>query len=407
MLKTPRSLTRRCGVIFLALSSAVLCGCGGTVSFSSNGDDPPPGPGMPGPPPVPPPPSTPVPGTPFAAAEYARFAHPRALALLPGGRMLVGQTGRLALFDPRTGASITIQGVPDMAELYALAVHPRHAGNRLIYLSWASAGNGGGDAGTRVARARLERYADGSAALRDLRILWQRPSQSADGDDADVPLAPSPDGRHLFIGLSDRGSDGAAQDRHAHPGKLLRLNADDGSAPADNPFFGQGEIAAQVWTFGHRIPTGLAFDGAGRLWASELGPNGGDELNLLRAGGNHGWPMVAEAGHADGTPIPRHHTRPDLQAPAASWTPAITPSAITLYDGRLFPDWRGQALIASPGAQTLIRVRLDGSAGSAEEAARYWLGWPVGETVTGRDGAIWLLETGADARLLRLTPHRR
>src|ERR1700754_4836864 len=115
-----------------------------------------------------------------------------------------------------------------------------------------------------------------------------------------------------------------AQDPEGTLGKILRLNLD-GSAPADNPMTAQGGVQAQIWTMGHRNPYGLAFAADGKLWEDEMGPRGGDELNLIRPGRNYGWPLVSNGDNYDGTPIPRHRTRPDLEAPIVYWNPVIAP----------------------------------------------------------------------------------
>jgi glucose/arabinose dehydrogenase len=186
-------------------------------------------------------------------------------------------------------------------------------------------------------------------------------------------------------------------------GKIVRLNAD-GSIPADNPFAADSGVAAQIWSLGHRNPLGLAFDGDGRLWTVEMGPKGGDELNLVERGGNYGYPLVSEGDHYSGRDIPDHHTRPEFQPPAISWTPVISPSSLIFYSGSAFPDWRGDALISGLSAQGVVRVTFEGD--KAREAQRIPMGTRIRAVTQGPDGAIWLLQDGSKGKLLRLTPAR-
>src|SRR5690606_25349078 len=182
-----------------------------------------------------------------------------------------------------------------------------------------------------------------------------------------------------------------AQDMQSNLGKMIRLD-DDGSAPADNPFADQGGVAAQVWSLGHRNLLGIDFDAQGRLWEVEMGPMGGDELNLVVRGGNYGYPIVSNGDHYDGRVIPDHDTRPEFNAPKAWWTPVISPSSLMIYSGAMFPDWQGDGFIGGLSSQSLVRVEFDGD--SAREAERLELQKRIREVEQGPDGAIWLLEDG-------------
>ncbi len=172
-------------------------------------------------------------------------------------------------------------------------------------------------------------------------------------------------------------------------GKIVRLN-DDGSVPADNPFANRGGVAAQVWSLGHRNVLGLAFDANGRLWEHEMGPAGGDELNLIQRGANYGYPIVSNGDHYDGRPIPDHSTRPEFAAPKVSWTPVISPAGFVIYNGSRFPQWRGNGFIGGLSSQSLVRIEFNGE--TAREAARYDMGKRIREVEQGPDGALWLLE---------------
>ena len=187
----------------------------------------------------------------------------------------------------------------------------------------------------------------------------------------------------------------------ANLGKLIRLE-DDGSVPSDNPFVDQGGVAAQVWSLGDRNPLGLAFAADGKLWVHEMGPRGGDELNLIVRGANYGYPIVSDGDHYNFRDIPDHHTRPEFEAPKVTWTPVISPAGFIIYSGDLFPAWKGSGFIGGLSSEALIRVTFDGE--TAKEAERFDMGERIREVEQGPDGAIWLLEDGSDARLLKLTP---
>ncbi|MEO0973410.1 MAG: PQQ-dependent sugar dehydrogenase, partial [Pseudomonadota bacterium] len=190
---------------------------------------------------------------------------------------------------------------------------------------------------------------------------------------------------------------------------------DDGSVPGDNPFVGYLDqnpavddvgVYDQVWSLGHRNPLGIAFDLQGRLWNVEMGPGGGDELNLVVRGANYGYPTVSNGNHYDGRRIPNHDTRPDFQAPAAWWTPVISPGHLIVYGGERFADWRGDALIAGLSSRAIVRVAL-GEDGSAQEVERYPMGARIRGLAQGPDGHLWVLEDergSSRGRLLKLTP---
>ena len=190
-------------------------------------------------------------------------------------------------------------------------------------------------------------------------------------------------------------------------GKVVRLN-DDGSVPRDNPFADRGGVTAQIWSLGHRNLLGLAFDSAGKLWDVEMGPMGGDELNLVRRGANYGYPIVSNGDHYDGKVIPDHDTRPEFAAPAVWWNPVISPSSLLFYDGSEFPQWRGNAFIGGLSSQSIVRIEFDGD--NAREAERFAMGMRVRAIEQGPDGALWILEDeregrGGQGRMFKLTAH--
>ena len=278
-------------------------------------------------------------------------------------------------------------------------LHPRFAGNGIVYLSYAEKGSGDTRGGA-VARAKLTLDNDGGGSLSDLKVIWRQVPKVSGRGHYGHRLAFDKDGK-LWISSSERQKFDPAQDMKSNLGKMVRLN-DDGSVPADNPFAEQGGVSAQVWSLGHRNILGLAFDAQGRLWAHEMGPKGGDELNLIERGANYGYPIVSNGDHYDGREIPDHDTRPEFNAPEVTWNPVISPAGFIIYSGRQFPDWQGDGFIGGLSSQSLVRIEFDGD--KAREAQRFDMGERIREVEQGPDGAIWLLQDGGDAKLLKLTP---
>lgn len=343
---------------------------------------------------------------PFSVTELTRFDDPWAMTFLPDGRLLVTEMGgALHIYDAKEDTKTTVDGVPEVAHagqggLGDVVLHPQFDSNQQIYLSYAEAGDGG--SGAAVARARLVLNEQGGT-LEDLQVIWrQTPKMSGNGHYGHR-LVFDRDGM-LWISSSERQEFDPAQDMNSNLGKIVRLH-EDGSVPEDNPFTDQGEVAAQVWSLGHRNILGMAFDADGKLWAHEMGPKDGDELNLIEKGANYGYPLVSNGNHYDDTPIPDHDTRPEFNAPAITWTPVISPAGFIIYNGEMFPDWQGDGFIGGMSSQSLVRVKFDGD--SAREAERLELQKRIREVEQGPDGAIWLLEDGTregEGALLKLTP---
>ena len=236
--------------------------------------------------------------------------------------------------------------------------------------------------------------------LSPLTIIWRQTPKVTGRGHFSHRIAFSPDGKYLFLSSGERQKFTPAQDLSNNLGKVLRLNLD-GTPAAGNPFADKGGVSAQIWSYGHRNLLGLQFDASGQLWDLEHGPAGGDELNKIEPGKNYGWSLVSDGDNYDGTPIPRNSTRPDLAQPAISWNPVIAPGDFIFYSGKMWPEWKGQALIAGMGYPGLVRVRIDGDKGLEE--ARYPLGHRIREIREAPDGSLLLLEDGKGGRLLRLS----
>lgn len=342
---------------------------------------------------------------PFTATEVARFDQPWAMSFLPDGSLLVTEKeGKLKHFNVQTKKSADITGVPKVAYggqggFGDVLPHPNYASNHLIYISYAEEGEND-TRGAAVARGKLVLAADGSGTLEDLKVIWRQTPKVEGKGHYGHRLAFGPDGK-LWITSSERQKFDPAQDMSGNLGKIIRLN-DDGSVPADNPFASQGGVAAQAWSLGHRNALGIAFDARGKLWVHEMGPAGGDELNLITRGANYGYPIVSNGNHYDGRDIPDHDTRPEFAAPKVTWTPVISPAGFIIYSGKLFPQWTGSGFIGGLSSTSLVRVAFDGD--NAREAERFKMGERIREVEQGPDGAIWLLEDGSNAKLLKLTP---
>nr|WP_243700055.1 PQQ-dependent sugar dehydrogenase [Lysobacter sp. N42] len=343
---------------------------------------------------------------PFTPQALASFDEPWAMAFLPDGRALVTQKKgqlRLVTVSGSAATSVDVGGVPAVAYggqggLGDVVLHPQFASNRWIYLSYAEAGPNS-TRGAVVARYRLDTSA-GGATLSDRRLIWtQSPKVTGEGHYGHR-LAFGPDGL-LWITSGDRQKFDPAQDLSTNLGKVVRLR-DDGSIPPDNPFAEAGGVRAQIWSWGHRNPLGIAFDAAGQLWTHEMGPQGGDELNLIEKGANYGWPLVSNGSHYGGADIPDHVTRPDLNPPEITWTPVIAPAGLVIYSGDRFPQWRGHGLIGGLASQALVRVEFHRNI--AREVARYPMGRRIREVEQGPGGEVYVLEDGAGGRLLRLVP---
>ena len=341
---------------------------------------------------------------PFNAATVTTFNEPWAMTFLPDGRLLVTEKGGRLLVVTQDGKkSSPIKGLPEVdyggqGGLGDVIIHPEYGSNGLVYLSYAEAGDDD-VRGAAVARGKLVLTSDGGQ-LEGLKVIWRQHPKVPGRGHYGHRLAFDSNG-YFFISSGERQKFNPAQDMKMNLGKIIRLN-DDGSVPPGNPFSDQGGVAAQIWSLGHRNPLGIAFDGQGRLWNQEMGPRGGDELNLVVRGHNYGYPIVSNGDLYNGREIPDHHTRPEFETPKITWSPVISPAGLMFYSGDLFPDWKGSAFIGGLSSEAIIRITFDGE--TAREAERFSMGKRIREIEQGPGGALWVLEDKAGARLLKLTP---
>ncbi|MBL8672457.1 MAG: PQQ-dependent sugar dehydrogenase [Alphaproteobacteria bacterium] len=328
--------------------------------------------------------------------------HPWALAFLPDGAILVTERpGRLRLIrhgelDPRP-----IAGVPSVAALgqgglLDLAPHPDFARNGMLYFTYAAAGEGG--ASTRVARARLDGH-----RLTDLQVLFDQQPKSSGGLHFGSRIRFLPDGTFIVV-LGDRYQRDRAQDLGDHRGKSIRLTAD-GAVPPDNPFVGRDGARPEVYTLGNRNAQGLAIHPAtGQPWQHEHGPQGGDEINILRPGRNYGWPVITFGEEYGGGKIGRGTAAPGFEPPRHVWVPSIAPSGMSFYSGSAFPGWRGNLFVGALRDRMLVRVELDGERVVREERLLRGALGRIREVKEGPDGLVYVLTDAADGVLARLEP---
>lgn len=346
-------------------------------------------------------------GLPFTVTPVADFDSPWAMTFLPDGRMLVTEKAGVMLLVSADGKSSTqVTGIPavDSAGQGALkdvVLDPRFGSNNRVWFSYSEAGANG--KGVVLANGI---FTDGKApSLTAVKIVFRATPYVEGNGHYSGRIAFAPDGRHLFFTNGERQKFDPAQDPKATLGKVLRFTLD--GKPAGDPGLTARGFHPAVWSYGHRNLLGIAFDKAGNLWEQEMGPKGGDEVNLILPGRNYGYPLVSDGDHYDGRPIARHSTRPDLEAPKVSWNPVISPSGLIVYSGKLFPQWAGDLFIGGLSSQALVRVDVNGT--SAAKGDQWPMGARIREVEEGPDGAIWVLEDGgrgSQGRLLKLTPNR-
>lgn len=346
-------------------------------------------------------------GTELTAVEIAKFDSPWAMTFLPDARALVTEkAGAIWLVNTDGSKAGQITGGPSVdvrgqGGLGDLILHPDFATTGQVYISYVERDADNDELSRAAVEVATLTLSETGGTVSSREVIWRQSDAVPGNGHYGHRLVVSPD-RHLFITSGERQKFTPAQDMNMTLGKIVRLNLD-GSVPSDNPFAAQGGPSAEIWTLGHRNPLGIAFAPDGKLWAQEMGPKGGDELNLIVRGQNYGYPEVSNGDHYDGRVIPDHDTRPEFAAPAAYWVPAISPAGLVIYDGDVFAGWRGDALLGGLSSKALVQVDIQPD-GSAAEAERFEWGKRVREVEQGPDGALYVLEDEGGARLLKLTP---
>jgi glucose/arabinose dehydrogenase len=341
----------------------------------------------------------------FKVTEIAkRLDHPWSMAFLPDGSILVTERiGRLRLIKGGSLLPEAIKGVPavhtgSQAGLFDIVLHPNFAHNNTVYLTYAagtSAANG-----TQVARARF----DGTALL-DLKVIFKAMPLKDTDNHYGGRMAFLPDGTFaLTIGEGFEYRE-KAQDLTSDLGKIVRLQ-EDGSVPSDNPFVGQASVRPEIFTWGHRNEQGLIFDAQrGLLYETEHGPRGGDELNIIVAGRNYGWPVITYGMDYSGAYVSPYTQRPGLEQPVIYWTPSIAPSGLAMYRGDKFPAWRGDLFVGALALKHLRRVHLnERGAVVDQEQLLNDLNWRIRDVRAPADGYLYVCTDEADGRVLRLEP---
>ena len=323
---------------------------------------------------------------------------PWGLAFLPDGAMLVTEKpGTLRRVAKDGTLSKPLSGVPKVVAmgqggLLDVALDPDFSSNRLVYLTYSEPGER--RASTAVARGKL-----GESGLDDVEVIFRQEPKVEGGNHFGSRLAFAPDGT-LFVTLGERFQFDPAQDLASDLGKIVRINPD-GSIPKDNPFVGKENARPEIWSYGHRNPQGAAIHPeTGKLWETEFGPRGGDELNIPKAGSNYGWPVVSWGMHYNGKDIPDPPTHPEFADAIYHWDPVISPSGIAFYTADAIPAWKGNLLIAGLSEQAIVRLTLDGEKVTGEE--RIPLGARIRDVQQAPDGSVYALTDEGDGKVLRL-----
>jgi glucose/arabinose dehydrogenase len=406
---------------FQALYLAALAACGASSSMIAAGASPP-----------------------FTTTAVATFDSPWAMTFLPGSgvrmtnvALVTEKPGRMWLIDVATGRKQAVAGVPrvivsSQGGLLDVVAAPTFAGDQRVYLTYSEPSANGGS-GLALARARLVDIAT-RPRLDGLTVLWHDPA-GGEGGQFGARIAFARDGQSLFLSSGERQRFTPAQDPSQPLGKILHLTLD-GKPALGNPFAGRtgastvvvtdppedtvaaksapsrrftwpgpNSTPAETWSSGHRNPCGLAFAPDGRLWEHEMGPRGGDEVNLILPGLNYGWPNASNGSNYDGVDIPNHRAGDGYEPPKVYWNPSVSPAGMIIYTGDLFPQWKGDALLGALSGEALIHVAIRGD--RASKADQWDMGHRIREVEQGPRGEVYVLEDGSGGRLLRLEPVRR
>ncbi len=331
--------------------------------------------------------------------------HPWSLAFLPDGRMLVTERpGRMRLIAPDGALSAPLAGLLPVAAgdeggLLDVVLDPAFEKNRTVYWTFSEAEpQAPGDRSTAVARGRLV----GDRIL-EATVIFRQSRKSSDGSHFGSRLLFAPDGS-LFVALGDRGQRADAQRLDSAHGKILRMTVD-GEPVAGNPYLGVPGALGQIWSVGHRNIQGMALQpGTGELWATEHGPQGGDELNAIGAGRNYGWPVITYGTeYSDSAPIGEGPAKAGMEQPVAWWGPiSIAPSGMAFLTSDRYPGWKGQMFIGNLRGQALLRIKLDGHRVVEQQRLVTGLLERIRDVRQGPDGWLYLLTNSPQGRVIRV-----
>lgn len=348
-----------------------------------------------------------TPGMVRAETVARGLEHPWGLAFLPDGRMLVTERpGRLRIVDLNGTLSAPLGGVPAVFSrgqggLLDVTLDPRFAENRMVYLSFSEAGDGG-TVGTAVARGRLE-----EGRLDNVEVIYrQRPKLQGAGHFGSR-IVFGRDGT-IFITQGDRQAyRDSAQSLTAGMGKVMRINPD-GSVPKDNPFVGRAGVLPEIWSYGHRNVQGAALDPeTGQLWTAEHGAAGGDELNHPQAGKNYGWPVITYGRDYSGVRIGEGTEKAGMEQPVYYWDPVIAASGMVFYRGDSLPGWKGSLFVGSMTPGALVRLVLERGMVTKEERYLGELRERFRDIQEGPDGFLYAVTDSPNGRVLRIVPASR
>ncbi len=324
---------------------------------------------------------------------------PWGLAFLPAGGFLVTERGGRLVHASADGKVNTVTGIPrsvaiGQGGLLDVMVPRDFAESRLVFLSYAK--KQGRSAGTALVVATM---ADDYSRLENRRVIFEMTPGSTGDTHFGGRIVESRDGT-IFLTLGERGDRRSAQDLGRHNGSIIRINRD-GTVPPDNPFASQANARSEIWSYGHRNPQGAALDAQGRLWVTEHGARGGDEVNLIKDRANYGWPVISYGTHYSGRKIGEGSRKPGMQQPAHYWDPSIAPSGLMIYSGKLWPQWRGDFFVGS--LKFGYVSRLDPDRGWAEEQLKSGDTRRVRDVREAPDGTIWFLSARKGA-VFRMSP---
>jgi glucose/arabinose dehydrogenase len=328
---------------------------------------------------------------------------PWSMAFLPDGRMLITEkAGRLRLVQGGKLLPEPIGGLPQVTVhgqggLHDVVLHPRFEKNQLVYLAYAARGADG--FGTELARGRLA-----GQRLENVQVLFRQSPKGSRGQHFGGRIVFDRAG-YLYLTLGDRGEMARAQRPDDHAGSVIRLH-DDGRVPKDNPFAGKAGWKPEKFTLGNRNMQGAALHPqSGALWTHEHGPQGGDEVNVIRAGANYGWPVITYGvNYGLGTRIGEGTSKAGMEQPLYYWVPSIAPSGMAFYDGERFPRWKGNLFVGALRDRMLVRLQLDGEKVVKEERLLQNAIGRIRDVRAGPDGYIYLLTDDSAGMLVRLEP---